>query len=245
MISKLFTILSICLIATVMTGCAGKEKPFENDAQRAYEAAKHQVTTSDYAGATMALEHFSSKYPYSKFAIQAELLRIFAAYKDDEFVLSEVLSQRFIDLHPGHVNVDYAMYMLAMSQYKQRASAEKDPSQNKAAIKSFKKLIREHPDSSYAKQGKMYLQSLYNSLAKHELTIGKFYFDRDRYVAAANRFQQVIQHYQTTPSIEEALYYLASSYAKMDMKTDASQTAQLLQHNYPHSSWSSKAERFL
>jgi len=244
MILKLFSIISICLMATLMTGCASKDTPFQNDAQREYEASKLKVTKGLYSQAAMDLEHFSTRYPYSKFAIQSELLRIFAAYKDDEYILSEVLSQRFIELHPGHVNVDYAKYMLAMSQYNQRASAEKDPTQNKAAIKSFKVLIKDHPNSPYAKQGRTRLQSLYNSLAKHELTVGKFYFDRDRYVAAANRFQEIVLHYQTTPSIEEALYYLSSCYARMDMKKDARQTAQLLQHNYPNSSWSSKAGRF-
>ncbi|PIW46942.1 MAG: outer membrane protein assembly factor BamD [Zetaproteobacteria bacterium CG12_big_fil_rev_8_21_14_0_65_54_13] len=244
MISKLFTILCICLMATLISGCAGKDQAYKNDAEREYQASKELVNKGSYAQAAKDLDHFGSKYPYSKFATPAELLRIFAAYKDDEFVLSEVLSQRFIDLHPAHASVDYAKYMLAMSQYKQRASAEKDPTQNKAAIKSFKQLIKDHPDSSYAKQGRMRLQSLFNSLAKHELTVGKFYYDRERFVASANRFQQVIQHYQSTPSIEEALYYLASSYARMDMKKDALQVTQLLQHNYPGSSWSAKADRF-
>ncbi|TLS65940.1 outer membrane protein assembly factor BamD [Mariprofundus erugo] len=243
--SRYFRIICICLALAASAGCADKKNDFLNDAQREYDAAKKEVQHGQYNTAAMSLEHFSSRYPYSKLAIQAELLRIFAAYKGEEEVLAEVLSQRFIDQHPTHVNVDYAKYMLAMSQYKQRASAEKDPTQNIAAIKSFKALIKDHPDSPYAKQAKARLQSLYNTLATHELTVGKFYYSRDRFVAAANRFQQVVQHYQTTPAIEEALYYLASSYDEMDMKKDARQTAQLLQHNYPKSSWSSKADRFI
>jgi len=242
---KLFSIVFICLMVIQMAGCAtNKNKTSQNNARREYEASKSEINTGHYAQATVDLEHFSSKYPYSQYTIPAELLRIFSAYKDDEFVLSEVLSKRFIDLHPGDVNIDYAEYMLAMSQYRQRTSFAKDTTENKAAIKSFKMLLKDHPNSPYAKQGRVRLQSLYNSLAKHELSIGKYYFDRDRLVAAANRFQEVVRHYQTTASIEEALYYLAASYAKMNMPRYARQTAQLLRYNFPNNSWSSKAEQF-
>ncbi|MDX8406292.1 MAG: outer membrane protein assembly factor BamD [Mariprofundus sp.] len=244
MISKLFSILSICLVATMLYGCASDKKEFKNDAEREYDEARHLVDTGGYGQAALDLDHFASNYPYSKQAIPAELLRLFAAYKDTQYILSETLAQRFIDRHPTHKNVDYARYMLAMSQYKQHTSAEHDPTQNKAAIKSFLTLIKDHPESSYAKQGKARLQQLYNTLGKHELNIGKFYFEKERFVAAANRFQEVIRRYQTTPSIEEALYYLAASYAQMEMTVDANQTAMLLRHNYPKSEWSSKAERF-
>jgi len=241
-LSKLFPLL---LIAALMTGCASEKKEFKNDADREYASAKKLVHDGNYGQAAMDLDHFASNYPYSKLAMPGELLRIFAAYKDGQYILSEVLAQRFIDMHPTHANVDYAKYMLAMSQYNQRSSDERDPTQNKAAIKSFLALINEHPGSSYAEQGRSHLQALYNALAKHELAIGKFYFERDRYVAAANRFQQVIRLYQTTPSIEESLYYLGACYQHMDMPTDAAQLAQLLKHNYPNSDWSSKAESTL
>ncbi|MDQ6992341.1 MAG: outer membrane protein assembly factor BamD [Mariprofundus sp.] len=239
---KSYTFISICLIAALLSGCASDKKEYQSDAQQEYEAAKHLVNSANYGQAAVDLEHFGSKYPYSKLASQGELLRIFASYKDGQYILSEVLSQRFMDQHPTHKSVDYAKYMLAMSQYKQRSSAEKDPTQNIAAIKSFKILIHDHPNSSYAKQGRGRLQSLYNSLAQHELTIGKYYFDQARFVAASNRFQQIVEHYQTTPSIEEALFYLVASYNNMNMKTDAKQIALLLKHNYPKSPWSIKAQ---
>jgi len=233
------------LAAALIGGCATDEKKSFSEAQQEYEAAKHMMNEGKYASVAVDLEKFSAKYPYSKYAVQADLLRIFAAYKDDEFILSETLSKRFIEDHPRHANVDYAKYMLAMSYYKQRSPAEKDPTMNRLSIEAFQRLIKEHPDSSYAKDGKARLQSLYNTLAKHELTVGKFYFDKDRFVAAANRFQEVVKLYQTTPSIEESLYYLAASYAKMGLSRDAHQIALLLRHNYPNSSWSSKAKRYL
>lgn len=235
--------LSILAVVALLNGCAKEE--YKDTAQKEYEAAKKRIDKGEYSAAAFDLQQFSSKHPYSRYAIQAELLRIFASYKGSEFASAEMQSLRFIDQHPRHPNIDYAKYMLAMSYYKQSGDAQHDPSQSKLAIDAFKRLIREHPESSYAKDGQSRLQSLYNRLAAHELHVGKFYYDKKLYVAACNRFQEVLKHFQTTPSIEEALYYLAASYAKMGLKQDAQQSARLLQHNYPDSNWSKKAARFL
>jgi len=235
-------LIALALILT-MAGCA-TDKAYKDTAQREYEHAKHLISTGDYSQATIDLENYASHHPYSKYAIRAELLRIFAAYKDGQYILSETLSSRFIDRHPRHANVDYAKYMLAMSHYRERSSAENDPTQSMAAIDAFKALLKEHPESAYVGDARRYLQKLYNTLGSHELSVGKFYFDNDRFVAAANRFQVIIEKYQTTPAIEEALYYLAASYAKLGLHDDARQSAILLQHNYPKSSWAEKAAKF-
>ncbi|PJC67143.1 MAG: outer membrane protein assembly factor BamD, partial [Zetaproteobacteria bacterium CG_4_8_14_3_um_filter_59_5] len=121
----------------------------------------------------------------------------------------------------------------------------KDQEQTNNAVGTFKRLLSDHPNSEYAKDGKRRLQLLYNRLAGHELNVGKYYFGKSRFVAAANRFQLIVEKYQTTPSIEEGLYYLAASFDKMGIKDSAKQTAMLLHHNYPNSEWSRKAEPFL
>jgi len=233
----------ILTLILALSGCAS-DAVKKDSAKNEYEQAKHLVNKGDYGRATIDLDHFSSHHPYSKYAIKAELLRIFSAYKGGEYVLSETLSDRFIERHPRHPNVDYAKYMLAMSHYRERSDAENDPTQTIAAIDAFKTLLRDHPKSSYAKEGRRYLQKLHNTLAEHELTVGKFYFDNDRFVAASNRFQMIIEQYQTSPAIEEALYYLAASYHELGLANDARQTAILLRHNYPKSSWSEKAADF-
>ncbi len=233
----------LILLAVLLGGCAKDQ--YKDTTQNEYDKIKKSIDKGQYNVADFSLQKFISKHPYSHHAIQAELLRIFAAYKADELILAETLSTRFIDHHPRHPNIDYAKYMLAMSYFRQRGDAEHDPTQNQDAIDAFNRLISEHPDSSYAKDGRSYLQMLYNTLAAHELQVGKYYYDKDLFLAAANRFQEIVEHYQTTPAIEEALYYLASSYAEMGMNTDAKQSAMLLQHNYPKSSWSQKAARFL
>ena len=236
--------LAPALTLLLIAGCAS-DKVAKSAAQADFAAAKRALAKGLYSKVALDLQNYATRYPYSKYATQAELLRIFAAYKDKEYTLSEVLSKEFAERHPRHPNVDYAKYMLAMSHYRQSSSAEKDPKQTFEAIESFKRLLKEHPKSPYAKDGANRLQRLYNRLAGHELKVGKYYFDKGRYVAAANRFQVVLQKYQTTPAIEEALYLLAASFDKLGIRDNARQTAMLLRHNYPKSEWSEKAGAFL
>jgi outer membrane protein assembly factor BamD len=239
---KKMTCIAFMLLLTA--GCAS-DKAGKNGAETDYQTAKHKLDKGEYGDASLFLQDFGTKYPYSKYTVQAELLRLFAAYKGKQYVLSETLSKEFIERHPRHPNVDYAKYMLGMSLYRESAPADKDQEQTMKAVEAFRRLLRENPGSEYAKDGERHLQLLYNRLAGHELDVGKFYFDKGRYVAAANRFQVILEKYQTTPAIEEGLYYLAASFAKMGIKDNAKQTAMLLQHNYPNSEWARKAKPFL
>ncbi len=243
--NKFFAILFTLAMPLLLAACASAPVAEKSAAEKDYAEARHMLDKGEYGKANEFLEHYGSKHPYSQYTVQAELLRIFAAYKNEEFILSETLSAEFVRRHPRHPNVDYALYMLAMSHYRESSPSEKDQSQSLAAINSFKRLLREHPKSSYAVDGTRRLQKLYNTLANHEVNVGKFYFNHSRYVAAANRFQTVLEKYQTTPAIEEALYYLAASFARLGIKDDARNSALLLRHNYPKSEWSRKAARFL
>ena len=238
--------LALCaLILASLAGCADKELLPSESAKLDYEKARHFIDEEDYEHANRFLEHYATKHPYSSYAVQAELLRAYAAYKNREFILSETLSKQFVERHPRHPDVDYAKYLLGLSYYKQVGSEDRDQTSTKLAISAFETVIREHPKSEYAKDSAVRLQGLYNKLSAHELTVGKYYFDKERYVAAANRFKVVLDKYQTTPAIEEALYYLAASYARLGIKNSAREIAILLRHNYPNSDWSSKAEDFL
>ena len=237
-------VLLLTLLA-LLTGCSGKDLSPSESAKADYEKGRSMIEKGDYTNAHIFLEKFSGEHPYSKYATPAELLRLFAAYKGKEYILSETLSERFVEQHPRHPDVAYAKYLLAMSHYKQVASEDRDQTQTRLSIDAFKRVIKEHPGSNYAKDSANRLQNLYNKLSAHELTVGKYYYDKERYVAAANRFKVVLDRYQTTPSIEEALYYLAAAYDKLGIKTTAREMAILLRHNYPKSEWSDKAEDFL
>jgi len=238
-------IILAAALLIMLSACQKKEISRSESAKIDYEKAKHLIDTGDFDAANRFLQDFSTNHPYSGYAVQAELLRTYAAYKNHEYILSETLSKQFIDRHPRHPDVDYAKYMLAMSYLRQVGEKDRDQTSTKLAIEAFKRLLQDHPKSDYAKEASERLQGLFNKLAYHELSVGKYYFDRDRYVAAANRFKIVLNKYQTTPAIEEALYYLAASYANLGIHNSAREIAILLRHNYPSSDWSSKAAKFL
>jgi len=238
-------IVCLALITLFAASCASDTALKKSAAEIDYDIAKGKLDKGSYTEANLFLQDFGTKHPYSKFTVQAELLNVFASYKSGQFILSEVLSKEFVDRHPRHPNVDYAKYMLAMSHYRESSPAERDQEQTLKAVETFKRLLKQHPQSSYAKDGSRRLQLLYNRLAGHELTVGKFYFKKARFVAAANRFQVIVEKYQTTTSIEEGLYYLAASFASLGIKDNARQSAILLRHNYPDSEWSQKAAAFL
>ncbi|MDQ6955190.1 MAG: outer membrane protein assembly factor BamD [Mariprofundaceae bacterium] len=239
--------LSLLLIIaiSVLSGCAKEEITPTNAAKEDYQRAKDLVDANSYDAANLFLEKFSNKHPYSQHIAEAELLRIFAAFKGDEYVLSETLAIRFISSHPHHPDVSYAQYMLGMSHIKQGVPSQRDPAPTQRAIVAFEKLLHNYPKSAYVPEARARLQKLHNKIAEHELYIGKFYFKNERFVAASNRFQEVIKKYQTSPAIEEALYYLAASFASLQLTDSARDSAVLLRHNYPKSVWSKKAAAFL
>jgi len=228
-----------------LSGCAKENISASDSAKADYEHAQEIIDSGDYGKASLFLEKFASKHPYSQHLAAAELLHIYAAFKDNEYVLSETLSTRFITSHPRHPDMAYAQYMLAMSHFKQTVGAQRDPAPTQHSIEAFNKLIKEFPESIYVSEAKIHLQNLRNKLAEHELYVGKFYFERDKFVAATNRFQVVLKKYQTSPAIEESLYYLSASFAALKLTDNARDTAILLRHNYPKSNWSEKAAKFL
>jgi len=238
-------LLLLLMTITLITGC-GKEEVTPSDSAKADLAqAKEYVDAGNFSSANIFLEKFSNKHPYSQHVTEAELLRIYAAFKNEEFILSETLATRFISSHPNHPDISYAQYMLGMSYLKETVAAQRDPAPTRLAITAFEKLIHDYPKSTYVSEAAAHLQNLRNKLAEHELYIGKFYFQHERFVAAVNRLQEVVKDYQTSPAIEEALYYLAASFASLQLHDNARDSAILLRHNYPKSAWSEKAAAFL
>ncbi len=239
--------LLLLLVITIglITGCGKEEVSLSDSAKADFIKAKEYIDAGLYSSANLFLEKFSTKHPYSQHIAAAELLRIYAAFKNEEYILSETLATRFISSHPNHPDISYAQYILSMSYLKETVASQRDPAPTRLAVAAFEKLIHDYPKSDYLPAARTHLQSLKNKLAEHELYIGKYYFDHERFVAATNRFQEIVKKYQTSPAIEEALYYLAASFASLHLTDSARDSAVLLRHNYPKSAWSEKAAVFL
>jgi len=229
------------LLMGLLSGCAKKHEDMSDSAKNDYQHARSLIDNHNFARATVFLEKFSSKHPYSEYASKAALLRIYAAYKDEEYILSETLATRFLKEHPRHSDLAYVQYMLSMSYIKESGDAERDQTATHHAVDALKVLLNKYANSKYTVEAKQYLQKMRNKLAQHELNVGKFYYEHERYVAAVNRLQVVLKEYQTSPAIEESLYYLSASYAHLKLLQNAKDVAAILRHNFPHGTWSEKA----
>ncbi|MDQ6963192.1 MAG: outer membrane protein assembly factor BamD [Mariprofundaceae bacterium] len=239
MIAAMRHILCVFLLC-LLSSCASKSAFNTGTAEGDYNHAKYLLDEGLYAKANIVLKQYVTDYPYSKLAVKAELLRIYSTYKAKEFILTETLSESFLSQHPTYPEIPYVKYLLAMSFFKQVEDAAKDQTYTQASIQHFERLLKEHPDSPYAKKGQRSLNKLYKQLAGQEMYVGKYYFDQERYVAAANRFVFVVENYQTMAVIEEAMYYLVLSYQHLDMASHAKDVTKLLRHNYPNSKWTAK-----
>ncbi len=236
-----FTLLSALFIAS----CATTELSLSQSAENDFHKAERLIADEQYTRAVEFLQKFITKYPYSKYATPAKLLRIKTAYIDNEFVLSETLAARFIDAHPEHPSRDYAEYILGMSYYKQSESAQHEQVFSKKAKDTFSSLYKRSPHSEYASKAKQYIQELTNRIAKHEMLIGKFYVERQLYVGAINRFIVVKNNFPTSNVTPESLYWLASSYIALQQQAYAKQIITHLKKNFAGNEWQQKAETLM
>jgi len=242
MMKRLFIFITLSII---LSACAVENLSLSESAADDYHKAERLIEGNFYGRAALYLGKFGSKYPYSQYATPAELLRIKAAYLNDEFILSETLSKRFMEAHPNHPQLDYVEYTLGMSYYHQSESAYHEQIFSKKARDTFTSLLARSPNNVYKKEVSEKLNLMINRMAEHEMIIGKFYYDRDFYVGAINRFIVVKNEYLTSDAAAESLYWLASAYLALNQHDYAQETIHKLTQQFPDNTWQKKAEQLL
>ena len=143
----------------------------------------------------------------------------------------------FIQLNPSHSNVDYAYYLKGLSFYERIVDVGRDQKLTQDALNTFNEVIRRFPRSKYARDARLKIDLARNHLAGKEMEIGRFYLVRGQHLAAINRFRAVLQNYDTTDQVPEALHRLTESYLALGLVEEAEKTAAVLGHNYPGSNW--------
>jgi outer membrane protein assembly factor BamD len=241
----MFKILTMVLATMMLTACASDPIQLSKSAEDDYTKAQVYMDNENYSQATLFLEKFSSTYPYSKYASAAELMRVEASYQSGEYILSETLGLRFVSAHPEHKERVRAQFLVAMSYYKQTHSADLDQQFSHRSRDAFVTLNQQYPNNVYQKETQKYLTILTNRIAKHEIIVGKFYFDKENFVASTNRFLLVKNEYLNSSSAEEALYYLIASYIALQQKAYADEVYQTLKSSFPQSDWYKKATKLM
>ncbi len=216
-------------------------------AQKLYSEAKSQMDEGGYEKAIKYFESLEARYPYGRYAQQAQLEVAYAYYKSSEPVSAVAACDRFIKLHPNHPNVDYAFYLKGLVNFNEdlgllgaiasQDMSERDPKAARESFESFKELANRFPDSKYAPDAVARMKYLVNALASQEVHAARYYFKRGAYVAVVNRGQYVLQHYPQAPAAEEALVLMVKAYDAMGMADLRDDTMRVVQKNFPNSKY--------
>jgi outer membrane protein assembly factor BamD len=202
-----------------------------------YNQAADALDGKRYLEAKRLFEDVERQYPYSKWATKSKLMAAYAAYEADRYDEGILALQRFIELHPGNEDIDYAHYLRALAFYEQISDVARDQAMTEMALKSFNTLITRFPNSEFTRDAKLKRDLTLDHLAGKEMEIGRYYLNRDQVNAALNRFRTVIEDYQTTTHVPEALHRLVEGYLTLGLEQEAVKVAAVLGHNYPGSEW--------
>jgi len=243
---------SVAVLAAILTaGCGtfGKEIDETRDwsVTKLYSEARAELMDRNYANAIKLYEKLEARFPYGRYAQQAQIEVAYAHFKEGEPALAIAAADRFIKLHPNHPSVDYAYYLKGLSNFNddlgfmhiisQQDLTERDPKAAREAFDSFKDLVARYPESKYADDARARMAYLVNALAAHEVHVARYYLKRGAYVAAANRVQMAMTTYPQAPANEEGLLIMVKAYDAMglvDLRDDAER---VMKKNFPKSKY--------
>jgi len=223
-----------------LAACSGdesKEAQLEENADLLYNKAASALDEKNYDEATKYFEEVERQHPYSQWATQSQLMAAYASYRDQRYDEAILALDRFIELHPGHKDIDYAHYLRALCFYEQISDVRRDQQMTRQALESLETLIRRFPDSKYARDATLKRDLTLDHLAGKEMEVGRYYLKRGAVAAAINRFRIVIKDFQTTTHVPEALHRLVECYLILGLKPEALNVASVLGYNYPGSKW--------
>ncbi|KAA1188341.1 outer membrane protein assembly factor BamD [Pseudohalioglobus sediminis] len=236
----------VLLLSLVLIGCSSNDElpdVADTGEQQLYEQAQRYLRSNNWDLAVRSLQLLESRYPFGRYAEQAQLELIYAHYNGYEREAAVEAADRFIRLHPAHPNVDYAYYMKGLAAYTANEDlfsrflptdeAERDTSQAKEAFAEFNQLVTRYPDSPYAPDARSRMLHLRNILARHEILVANYYFRRGAYLAAANRGRYVVENFQRTPAVADGLAVMAQGYILLGLDDLAQDAIDTLALNYP------------
>ena len=222
----------------LLAACSQDEEVYrEQPVEELYNDAMDDLLDGSYIEAAKGFDEVERQHPYSVWATRAQIMAAYAYYKNNNYDESIISADRFIKLHPGHKDVAYAYYLNAVSYYEQISDVGRDQEMTELALLLLQEVVRRFPDTSYARDARLKIDLTRDHLAGKEMNIGRYYLTRGHYLAAVNRFRQVIERYQTTSHVPEALHRLTEAYLLLGIKHEAQVAGAVLGHNFPGSDW--------
>jgi outer membrane protein assembly factor BamD len=227
----------------VLAACGGKREQvyIEKPVDELYNKAMDALLEENYALAAKTFDEVDAQHPYSVWATKSQLMQIYAHFQNGAYSDAILAADRYIQLHPGNRDVAYAYYLKAVSYYMQIVDVGRDQKLTELALKALDEVVRRFPDTKYARDARLKLDFTRDHLAGKEMEIGRYYLQRREYLAAMNRFKRVVDNYQTTTHVPEALERLVEVNLALGLTDEARANAAVLGYNYPGSQWYSDA----
>ena len=218
-----------------------KEKSLELQVLEAYQEGKESLEKGDVLFAAKKFNEAEILFPQSIWAPKSALMAAYSYYIQDYYGDAIAELERFIRVYPNHENLDYVYYLLAISYYEQIVDEKKDLQSIINAKKTFTIVIDKFPNTEYALDAEFKIDLINDILAAKEMYVGRYYVDKKKWIPAINRFREVVDKYETTIYVEEALYRLVEVHYILGLKNEAEKYAKLLGYNYQSSKWYEKS----
>ncbi|RPF70566.1 outer membrane protein assembly factor BamD [Aurantiacibacter spongiae] len=241
--------LGCAVSAALLAGCGGGSRPSANadvayvarDVESLYTAAKDRLDKGDLKVAAALFDEVERQHPYSPWARRAQLMSAFSYYAARDYTSAIQSATRFLSIHPGNRDAPYAYYLIAISYYEQISDVERDQAITRQALSALNEVNRRFPRSPYAADARLKIDLVNDHLAGKEMEVGRFYERTGQWLAAQLRFQNVVEDYQTTSHIPEALYRLTETSLQLGVPQEAQRYAAVLGANYPGNEWYDRA----
>ncbi|MCL2830377.1 MAG: outer membrane protein assembly factor BamD [Betaproteobacteria bacterium] len=240
----------LCLVgALLLSGCGlfseQKDETIGWSANKLYSEAKSAMDEHTFDKAIKLYERLEARYPYGRYAQQAQIDIAYAYWKYNEPENALAACDRFIKLHPDHPSIDYVYYLKGLINFNEdlgflgyismQDQTERDPKSANEAFDAFKELVQRFPESKYTPDAVERMNYLVNALASHEVHVARYYMRRGAYLAAANRGQFVLKNYINAPATEEALFIMVKAYDNLGMTDLRDDAERVMRKNFPNS----------
>jgi len=205
-----------------------------------YNDALNTALTDDPNKAAPKFEEVERQHPYSALAVRAQIMAAWSFYEGNDYPRAVAALDRFVELNPASEFAEYAYYLKALCYYEQIVDVQRDAAMTKLAMQAFEELVRRFPQGAYARDAQLKIDLTRSHLAGKEMAVGRYYLNNEFYSAALRRFQIVINAYDTTNQVPEALHRSAEAYLAMGLTGEAERIRQVAVYNYPDSIWTER-----
>ena len=235
--------LIFALISLLFSSCSDSQNNIgigvseDKAAEEIFNSGERELLRRRYDDAAEKFKEVERLYPYSDWAKRALIMQVYSFHKDKEYENVISAANRFIEFHPKDKDIPYAYYLIGLSYYDQVLAIGRDQKLTQEALKIFKLIIKEYPDSEYASSSQIKFDFLKNQLASKEMEVGRYYLKRSHYVSAINRFRGIIEDFSTTSQVPEALHRLVEAYLSLGLTDEAQTAGAILGYNYKSNEW--------